>query len=162
MSNPLGSIVPLLSLLGREVRILPATGGAVEELQHPNQDEIEDILINKDVEIVSAFAEDPEPDPQNIYRRTPSLPRTQNHLFHFFIDGSIRTYFLGTGIERTRSFPIELAQIGSAVIRREDNGQLRVLAQKQRILLLLPKQNQGISDTLWGKIKRIGKPDYLV
>ena len=33
-------------------------------------------------------------------------------LFRFFIDGSIRIYFLGTAIEGTRSFPIELAQVG--------------------------------------------------
>ncbi|HIC91293.1 MAG TPA: hypothetical protein EYP21_04380 [Syntrophaceae bacterium] len=161
MPNPLSSITPLLDLLGKEIKILPATGGAVEELQHPDQEEIEDIVINKDVETVTSFAETPEPNPQNIYRKTPLLPRTENHLFRFFIDGSIRTYFLGTGLEGTRSFPIELAQIGSAVIRREDDGELRVLAHKHRIILLLPKQNQGISDTVWEQIRKVEKPDYL-
>jgi len=161
MPNPLSSITPLLDLLGKEIKILPATGGAVEELQHPDQEEIEDIVINKDVETVTSFAETPEPNPQNIYRKTPLLPRTKKHLFRFFIDGSIRTYFLGTGIEGTRSFPIDLAQIGSTVIRREDDGELRVLAHKHRIILLLPKQNQGISDTVWEQIRKIEKPDYL-
>ncbi|MFZ6016878.1 MAG: hypothetical protein ACOYU0_04540 [Nitrospirota bacterium] len=33
MPNPLASITPILDLLGRELKILPATGGAVEELQ---------------------------------------------------------------------------------------------------------------------------------
>jgi hypothetical protein len=162
MANPLSSITPLLELLGKEIKILPATGGAVEELQHPDQEEIEDIVINRDIDVVNAFAEAPEPDsPQDIYRKTPPLPRTQNHLFRFFIDRSIRTYFLATGIEGTRSFPIELAQIGSTVIKREDDGQLTVLAQKQQILLLLPKQNQGISDTLWEQIQRIELPEWL-
>ena len=161
MPNPLSSITPLLDLLGKEIKILPATGGAVEELQHPDQEEIEDIVIIKDVETVTSFAETPEPNPQNIYRKTPLLPRTKKHLFRFFIDGSIRTYFLGTGIEGTRSFPIDLAQIGSTVIRREDDGELRVLAHKHRIILLLPKQNQGISDTVWEQIRKIEKPDYL-
>jgi len=161
MPNPLSPIKPLLDILSREIKVLPATGGAVEELQHPDQDEIEDIVINKDVEIVSSFAETPEPDPQNIYRSTPPLSRREKHLFRFFVDGSIRTYFLGTGIEGTRSFPIELAQIGSAVIKREDNGRLRVLAHKHRIILLLPKQNQGISDTLWYRIQSIEKPEWL-
>ncbi|HAV43500.1 TPA: hypothetical protein DCX15_05740, partial [bacterium] len=54
-----------------------------------------------------------------------------------------------------------MAQIGSAVVKREDDGQMRTLASKQRIILLLPKQNQGISDTLWGQIRRIDKPDYF-
>jgi len=160
MPNPLSSITPLLEVLGREIKILPATGGAVEELQHPDQEEIEDIVINKDIEDVTSFAETPEPDPKNIYRSTPPLTRKEKHLFRFFVDGSIRTYFLGTGIEGKRSFPIELAQIGSTVIKREGNGQLKVLAQKHRIILLLPKQN-GISDTLWNRIRNIEKPEWL-
>jgi len=160
MPNPLNLITPLLEVLGKEIKILPATGGAVEELQHPDQEEIEDIMINKDVEAVTSFAETPEPDPQNIYRSTPPLSRVEKHLFRFFVDGSIRTYFLGTGIEGTRAFPIELAQIGSAVIKREDDGQLRVLTHKHRIILLLPKQN-GISDTLWYRIQNIEKPEWL-
>jgi len=161
MPNPLSSITPLLDILGKEIKILPATGGAIEELQHPDQEEIEDILINKNAETISSFAEIPEPNPQNIYRQTPLLPRRQKHLFKFFIDGSIRTYFLGTGIEGTRSFPIELAQIGAAIIKRDDEGRLSQLKHKQKIILLLPKQDQGISDTLWQQINKIDKPDYL-
>jgi hypothetical protein len=161
MPNPLKSLIPLLELIGNEIKILPATGGAVEELQHPDQDEIEDAIVNKGQELITAFAEIPEPDPQNIYRPTPPLNRTEKHLFCYFIDGSIRTYFLGTGIEGTRSFPIELAQIGAAVIKRDDNGKLSVFAHKQKIVLLLPKQNQGISDTVWNKIKNIEKPEWL-
>lgn len=161
MPNPLSPIIPVLDLLGKEVKILPAIGGAVEYLQHPDQEEMEDALINKETETVTAFGEIPEPDLQKKYRYTPMLPRSEKHLFRFFIDGSIRTYFLGTGIEGTRSFPIELSQIGSAVIKREDDGQLCALFQNQRILLLLPKQNEGISDTLWDQIKRFPKPEYF-
>ncbi|HOC52325.1 MAG TPA: hypothetical protein PKJ39_01155 [Caldisericia bacterium] len=161
MPNPLSSITPLLEILGKEIKILPATGGAVEDLQHPDQEEIEDIVINNEMENITAFAEIPEPDPQNIYYHTPLLSRTQKHLFQFFIDGSIRTYFLGTGIEGTRTFPIELSQIGSAVIKREDDGELRVFDHKQRIVLLLPRQNQGLSDSIWNQIQKIEKPDFL-
>jgi hypothetical protein len=161
MPNPLKSLIPLLELIGNEIKILPATGGAVEELQHPDQDEIEDAIVNKGQELITAFAEIPEPDPQNIYRPTPPLNRTEKHLFCYFIDGSIRIYFLGTGIEGTRSFPIELAQIGAAVIKRDDTGKLSVFAHKQKVVLLLPKQNQGISDTVWNKIKNIEKPEWL-
>jgi len=161
MLNLINSIKPLLEILGKEIKILPATGGAVEELQHPDQDETDDRIINKDIEIVDSFAELPAPDPQRIYIPTPLLPRTKKHLFRFFIDGSIRTYFLATGIEGTRSFPIELAQIGSAVLKREDDGQLKILTHKNRIVLLLPKQNQGISDTLWSRINSIEKPPWL-
>ncbi len=161
MPNPLGSIIPALKLLGENVKILPATGGAVEDMQHPDQEEIEDIVINREVKNVTAFAEIPEPDPANIYRPTPPLSRMEKHFFRFFIDGSIRTYFLATGIEGRRSFPIELAQIGAAVVERDDSGSITIHSHRQKILLLLPKQNQGISDTLWDKIRRVEKPDFL-
>jgi len=161
MPNPLRSIIPILDVLGKELKILPATGGAVEDLQHPDQDEIEDAVINKDTPEITAFAEIPEPYISDIYRSTPPLFHQEKHLFRFFIDGSIRTYFLATGIEGTKSFPIELAQIGATVVKREDNGQIRVHSHKHKVLLLLPKQNQGVSDTLWTQLRRISKPDFL-
>jgi len=161
MPNPLSSISPFLDLLGSEIKILPATGGAVEELQHPDQEEIEDIVINRGVEEVTSFAETPEPDVSNLYKPTPPIFRHEKCLFRFFIDGSIRTYFLATGIEGRRSFPIELAQVGATVIERNEQGKVKVQAHKQKVLLLLPKQSQGISDTLWDKLRRIEKPDFL-
>lgn len=161
MANPLEAITPILNLLDRELKILPATGGATEELQHPDQEEIEDIIINREVDQVTAFAETPEPNPSNIYSPTPPLPRRERHLFKFFIDGSIRTYFLATAIEGTRSFPIELAQIGAAAVKRDDEGNLKVYSHTQKVLLLLPKQNEGISDTVWEQLSRVEKPDFL-
>lgn len=161
MPNPLGQIIPILNVLGKELKILPATGGAVEDLQRPDQEEVEDILVDTEANTITTFAETPKPDPKNLYRHTPPLSRTEKHLFRFFIDGSIRTYFLGTGIEGTKSFPIELAQIGAAVIERQENGQLRTFKHDQKILLLLPKENQGISDTIWSQIHRIDKPEFF-
>jgi len=161
MTNPLFDLAPLFKVLSEELVILPATGGAVEELQHPDQDEIEDVLIDQEGKEITAFAEEPEPDPSNIYRPTPPLPRRERHLFRFFLDGSIRTYFLGTGIEGNRSFPIEMSQIGAAVVRREEDGSLGVLTHVHKVLLLLPKQSQGVSDTLWSRIQSTPKPDFV-
>jgi len=160
MANPLTQVTPILDLLGRELKILPATGGAVEDLQRPDQEEIEDILVDAEANTVTAFAETPKPDPKNLYRHTPPICRDKK-LFRFFIDGSIRTCFLGTAIEGTRSFPIELAQVGAAVIERQQGGQLRIFKHKQKVLLLLPKENQGISDTLWSQIHKIDIPEFF-
>ncbi len=106
MANPIAFLTPALKLLGNNLNILPATGGAVEDLQRPDIDELEDILINREVDEVTAFAETPEPSISNLYRPTPPLPRRERHLFRFFIDGSLRTYYLATGIEGVRSFPL--------------------------------------------------------
>lgn len=94
MSNPIACLAPALDLLGNSLNILPATGGAVEDLQRPDIDEVEDALINRDAGEVTAFAETPEPSLSSLYRPTPPLFRQEKHLFRFFIDGS----FSETGI----------------------------------------------------------------
>lgn len=157
--KPLDFLEPVLHLLHNNLDVLPAVGGAVEDLLRPDVDEIEDMLINAESREVTDFLETPTPDPRDIYRPTPPLYRLQNHLYRYFIDGSLRTYYLATGIEDNRSFPIELAQIGAAVMQRDDRGRVRPLARRHRILLLLPCGQLGVSDTLWAQLKALDTPD---
>jgi len=143
MPNPLALLTPALELLGNNVKVLPATGGAVEELQHPDIDEVEDTLLNRETGAITDFAETPTPSPANLYRPTPPL-------FRFFIDGSLRSYYLATGIEGRRSFPIQLAQIGAAVMERDDEGRVRCLKSEHRVLLLVPTGAQGLVEVIGG------------
>jgi len=155
----LRSITPAIELLSEQIDVLPAYGGAVEDLQWPDADEMEDMLINRDSGEITEFLEDPLPDVANLYRPTPPLYRSERHLFRFFIDGSIRTYYLGTGIEENRSFPIELAQIGAAVVQRNEDGKVKLLANRNRIMLLLPQGQFGVSDTVWNQLSRLNTAD---
>ncbi|NIQ82353.1 MAG: hypothetical protein GTN93_30610 [Anaerolineae bacterium] len=159
MPNPLSCVTPALGLLGQSCSILPATGTAVEELLHPDRDEVEDILINRGAEEVTAFAETPEPSILDLYRPAPPLHRSEQHLFRFFIDGSLRTYHLATGIEGNRSFPIQLAQIGGAVVERKDDGSVRLLRSRNKVLLLVPVGGRGLSSTVWQRLLRLATPD---
>ena len=149
MVFPLRSITPAIELLSEQVDVLPASGGAIEDLQWPDADEREDMLINRESGEITEFLETPTPTIANLYRPTPPLFRSERHLYRYFIDGSIRTYYLGTGIEGNRSFPIELAQIGAAVVHRDSEGKVRPLANRNRILLLLPRGQFGVSDSVW-------------
>ena len=157
--RPLPFLTPVLSLLQDNLDILPAVGGAVEDLLTPDVDEREDMLINAESREVTEFLETPTPNPRDIYRPTPPLYRPDKHFYRYFIDGSLRTYYLATGIEGNRSFPIELAQIGASVVRRDERGRVRPLAERHRILLLLPKGSLGVSDTLWSKLERLNTSD---
>ncbi|HBY98370.1 MAG TPA: hypothetical protein DEP84_31250 [Chloroflexi bacterium] len=159
MMQRLNFLEPVLSLLGNNLDVLPAVGGAVEDLLQPDIDELEDMLINAESREVTEFLETPAPNSRDIYRPTPPIFRAQKHLYRYFIDGSLRSYYLATGVEGNRSFPIELAQIGAAVMERDDQGRVRPLARRQRILLLLPKGQLGVSDTLWRQIKQLDIPD---
>jgi hypothetical protein len=154
MLTPLTALTPALEVLSKQIKILPATGGAVEDLERPDEEELEDMLINKESRMITTFAETPTPSSETLYRPTPPLFRADRHLYRFFIDGSLRTYYLATGIEGTRSFPIELAQIGAAVMQRDEDGKVHSLGVRHRVLLLLPKGPLGVSDTVWKELER--------
>ena len=159
MANPIAFLTPALDLLGDNLTILPATGGAVEDLQHPDVDEIEDTLLNREAGEITDFAEMPTPSFTDLYRPTPPLFRSEKHLYRFFIDGSLRTYFLATGIEGRRSFPIQLAQIGAAVMKRDDDGHITCLKNLHKVLLLVPTKEYGLSDTVWQQLQSLRTSD---
>jgi len=153
MPNPLVGLGAVFELIRQNAKVLPATGHAFEDLEKPDIDEVDDLLYHKDEEgggRISAFAESPEPDHHAIYFPTPKIHRNQDHLFRFFVDGSFRTYMIGTGVEGTRSFPIQLAQIGGAVVNREDDGSLKRHSSSFKILLVLAP-----SDTLYNRLKTL-------
>ncbi len=148
-----------LGVLTENLQILPAVGGAMELMEHPDADEIEDMLINAETREVTEFLETPAPSVTNIYRPVPPIFRSDNHFYRFFIDGSLRTYYLATGIEGERTFPIELAQIGAAVMERDAKGNVRPLKTSDRLLLLLPKGPLGVSDTVWSSLRWLETAD---
>ncbi len=162
MPNPLPCLAPVFDLLGTNLKILPATGGAMEELQHPDADEIEDMLLNREVGEITSFAETPTPSPLISIGPHRLFHGSEKHLFRFFIDGSLRTYYLGTGLEGQRSFPIQMAQIGAAVMVRHDDGRVSCLKIQHKILLLVPTGQYGLSDTVWQQCAAAGYGRGLV
>lgn len=70
---PLSFLQPVVALLSNNLDILPAAGGAVEELLEPEVDEREDMLVNAESRAVTEFLETPTPDLRNLYRPTPPL-----------------------------------------------------------------------------------------
>src|SRR5207249_1619584 len=105
------------------------------------------------------FAESHAPDWRELYRPTPAIFRTDDHVFRYFCDGSIKTYFLGTSIEGDRSYPLELTQIGSAIVFRNPDGTLRVAKFERQVLLLVPHENgSGISESLFKQLKALEQP----
>jgi len=89
MANPLSGLTPALEVLVQNVDILPATGQAVVDLIRPDQEEIEDTILTQDDTRVDMLIERPN---RATYVSTPSLPRTEQHVFRHFLDGSQRSY----------------------------------------------------------------------
>jgi hypothetical protein len=142
-------IAKYLKCLNQKIEYIPAVGGAIEELKDPDREEREDFETGT----VENFVENPEPN--SFYHSTPLICRTDDHVFQFFVDGSEKAYFVETGIERGRSFPVEIAQIGAVVIQRSDDGNLKIFKHDSKNLFLVPKGSGGLSDTAWKELNQI-------
>ena len=157
MANPLFRLRPALEVLASNLDILPATGQAVEDLMRPDQEEAEDETLNKDALHVDTRVETPSLD---VYRPTPPLPRRERHLFRYFLDGSRRSYFIGTALERDRSTPIQMAQIGAAVVERLDDGTVRKFRSSHKLVLLLAREK--VSDGVWAQLAALASEDLIL
>ncbi len=166
MSAPLAFLAPAIELIGQNASVLPASGGAFEDMARPDVEEADDRFFGSKEDAKNGFqdfAETPPPDWRSLYRATPPVFRQEKHVFRYFCDGSIKTYFLGTVIEGDRSFPLELTQIGSAIVHRKDDGSLEVAKFERQILLLLPYTGgRGISESLLGELRKFETPLFRV
>jgi len=71
------------------------------------------------------------------------LHREEKHFFRFFLDGSLKTYYLGDYILPSFSFPILIGEIAAACLFRRNDGILSVPINgfSRRISLLLPNKS---------------------
>jgi len=144
----------ILKDLAQEVEVLPAVGGAVEDLERPDFEEREDQALNEEEKVFETiFERDSSGTRPLLYRLAPAVGRTENHLFRYFLDGSFRSYFLGTALEHERQTPVHFAQIGASVLRREDDGSVQRESLEVRHLLLAGKQR--LSDEMWQRLERV-------
>lgn len=162
MRSKLNALAPALDMLSKHVKVLPTSGGAIEDLELPDAEEVEDMLRNRENNAISEFGESPMPSIKCLYRHVPPIYRAERQLYDFFIDGSRSVYYLGSGIESNRSFPIALAQIGAAVIQRDEHGRVHALDIQHRLLLLIPKGSLGVSDTVWDKLETFNSRNALL
>ncbi len=144
----------ILQAVAQDVDVLPAVGGAVEDLERPDFEEREDQALNESEKVFDAiFERDPSAPTLRLYRPVPPVRRTEQHFFRYFLDGSFRSYFLGTVLEHDRESSVHYAQIGACVLRREDDGSVRREALRVDHLLLAGKQR--LSETFWNRLEAL-------
>lgn len=146
----------ILKSLAQEVEVLPAVGGAVEDLERPDFEEREDQALNEEEKVFETiFERDPSGARPPLYRPVPPVGRSQNHLFRYFLDGSFRSYFLGTVLENERESPVHFAQVGACVLRREDDGSVRRQVLQIDHILLAGKQR--LSEQTWQRLEDLSR-----
>ncbi|WP_054683114.1 DNA double-strand break repair nuclease NurA [Rhodothermus marinus] len=156
MPNPFQPLQKALRTLVENAEILPATGQAVTDMVTPDIEEIYDRHTTGEATIHTVW----ETDARSLYRTIQPIPRSQEHGFRYFVDGSARTYFIGTLLEQGRSTPVQISQVGAAMVKREDDGRIQVAASRHTILLTLEKSQ--VSEELWQALEEAirGIPGY--
>ena len=143
--------------LAKHVELIVATGDAAHSLLRPDEEELEDIQRTADDPTLgkntTRFFETRPPKHTHVSIPTPPLPRAEQHLFQFFLDGSAHGRSLGMAMEGERSYPVALFQVGAAVIRRDESGHLFPHAVQHQLIETLPGGVDGISDTLYARLK---------
>ncbi|MFX0204070.1 MAG: hypothetical protein ACFFCW_48855, partial [Candidatus Hodarchaeota archaeon] len=139
----------ILSAAAGYLELLPATGGAVEEMTSADDTERDDTKFSAEHLNVDTFLE--APTPGWTYRELKSLHRKDKHVFRYFLDGSFRHYFIATGLEHDRSTPIFLAQTAISILERDSAGRLKRVMHEHKWMMMLSKGR--LSETAWNGIK---------
>lgn len=150
----------ILKTIVQDVEVLPAVGGAVEDLERPDFEEREDQALNEEEKVFETiFEHDPSTPRPPLYRPVPPVGRAEQHLFRYFLDGSFRSYFLGTALEHERESPVHYAQIGACVLRREDDGSVRREVLRIDNILLAGKGR--LSEAVWTKLETLASTSAI-
>ncbi|MGD9519488.1 MAG: hypothetical protein AB7W28_08215 [Armatimonadota bacterium] len=146
MPNPLQAITETLAQAAREADVLPASGQATIDEAHADIEEHEDALLSAREHVYDTLWEAAERGGTlPLYAPCPALSREEDHLYRYFMDGSFRSYFLGTLLAQQWESPLTFGQIGACVLRRRDDGSVeRELLQARQILAVAKH-----SDVLW-------------
>ena len=148
MREFIDTLEKILSAAAGFIELLPASGGAIEDMTFTDDTEQEDTKFSSEHLNVDSSLESPTPN--WTYRPLKPLYRNDNHLFRYFLDGSFRHYFLATGMEHDRSTPIFLAQTAIAILERDNKGKLKRVIGEHNWIMLLSKAR--ISETAWNGI----------
>jgi len=145
--EPVRQIREILKAWREKVEVLPAAGGALEEMLYPDIEERDERALSDERIFETIWERAKGGEKVSLYRPTPPITRTDTHLFRYFLDGSLRSYFLGTALEGDRDTPIHYAQIGACVLFRRDDGTVQREHLEIRHLLLASKQR--LSEEAW-------------
>lgn len=135
-----------LRIMAQQAQILPASGHAIVDLAAPDIDEAYDRVETGDARVKGIW----EDASASLYRPIIERARSVEHRFKYFLDGSVRTYFIGTVLEHDRSSAIQFAQVGAAAVARSDEGRFSSRSVRQHQVLLADKSM--LSEALWSAL----------
>lgn len=122
----------------------------VEEERRGDPDQSDDDRNFADGENICVSLEPALPNGKKDVSKVPFEPR-----FSYFLDGSLRTKYLGEYMEGERNFPILASEVSCAVIKR-DASSLQPHRLERKFAFIVPHKKTGlISDSLYEKLEEL-------
>lgn len=131
------------------------------ETEPPDPDRARDDANFKDSNICVTY------EPIDRFRPVMSIPvgspltRREEHVFRYFLDGSLRTYYWGDISVGTVSYPVLASEIAVCVLKRDEDGFLHPRAVSHQIIAIFPLTRGVIRDALENRPLDAVKPIFL-
>jgi len=89
------------------------------------------------------------------YRKKAIDPKKDNNMFIYFLDGSMRTKFIGEYSSGVVSFPLLASEISVAIVKRE-NKDIKPCISENKLFFIFPDKESGlISDDTIDRLKEL-------
>lgn len=151
MPNPLQGISEILAEAAREADVLPAAGQAVFEEAAPDAQEREETTLSAGEYVYDTLWEkSADGGLPPLYAPAPPCLREEDHLYRYFMDGSFRSYFLGTLVAPQWESPVTFGQVGACVLHRTSDGAVQREVLRVTPILAVAKR----SDHLWQALEQ--------
>ena len=125
----------------------------IEEERRSDQDQIDD---DRNFTGSSYLCESMEPEVGSQTHKIDDMSQMPDNL-SYFLDGSIRTKYVGEYVEGPVSFPLVSSEVAVAVIKRE-GSKLRPFRLLKNIHIIFPHKDTGlISDTTFERLSDLGR-----
>lgn len=90
--------------------------------------------------------------------------RSEDHVFRYFLDGSLKTYYWGDIAVSTASYPVLVSEIAVSVLKRDADGRMRPCRQSgsgHQIIAIFPFTSGILRDSLESRSLSVIKPVFL-
>jgi hypothetical protein len=131
------------------------------EVEPADPDRLRDDTYFKDNNICETY------EPVDRFNPVMSIPvgtpltRSEDHVFQYFLDGSLRTYYWGDIAVSTASYPVLASEIAVSVLKRDENGFMHPCSSSHEVIAIFPFTRGVIRDSLENRSLGTIKPVFL-
>ncbi|NSW84483.1 MAG: hypothetical protein HPY90_14770 [Syntrophothermus sp.] len=153
----------IMTLAANNASFIPAspTDEPPLETEPADPDKIKDDSYFGDDNICETY------EPVDRFRPILNIPvgspirRSEDHVFRYFLDGSLRTYYWGDVAISTASYPVLVSETAVSILKRNEEGRLYPCRSDHQLLAIFPFTSGVLRDALENRPLGMITPVFL-